>query len=73
MRIAILLQPVYVLVIFFNYIADNELVRFLNETKKAELTLSWLEKCQKVFVGVLSSRADQILGNCRLTIHFTHF
>lgn len=47
---------------------DNELVRFLNETKKAELTLSWLEKCQKVFVGVLSSRADQILGNCFLDL-----
>lgn len=47
---------------------DNDLVRFLSETKKAELNLGWLERCQKVLIGMLSSRPDQVQGNSLLDV-----
>ena len=42
---------------------ETELSKYLSETKKAKLTLPWLDKCRKAFCSVLTTKPEQARGN----------
>ena len=44
------------------YFAENDLTKYLAETKKSDNNVPWLEKCKKHFCSVLTSRSEQPRG-----------
>ena len=38
---------------------ENELSKFLADSKKSEHNTAWFDKCRKAFCGVLSAKPEQ--------------
>ena len=52
-------------------VVDNDLSKYLAETKDADLNVQWLEKCRKVFCSLLTTKPELARGNGEQCYNYT--